>query len=149
MELADLLLALGISTLYFGFAAGMGFIARRAWREEYHRWDRALAAAYGLLIFLPMTFFIQTYAAWSLALRIAVILAGIVTLSIAFYRPTWLPGLLWSRRVSRRYSALSMAIIFIWCLLAWRTQVNPGVLFLGFTACLAGLSSLRSSLQST
>ena len=149
MELADLLLALGMSTLYFGFAAGMGFIVRRGWIENNQHWDRVLAATYGILIFLPMTVFIGVYDAWSPVLRIAVILSGIMSVTIAFLRPAWLPAPIWSRKVSHRYSAVAMAIIFVWSILAWRAHVNVGVLFLGLTACLAGLSSLRSSLQGT
>ena len=147
MDLIELLRTLGMATLYFGFASGMGFVARRDWMNNNQRWERALTVAYGLLIFLPASILIHYYEAWSLGLRITVILSGILSLTITFLRPAWLPTRLWSRTVSRRYSALSMSIIFAWCLLAWRTQVSPAVLFLGLAACLAGLSSLKSSNQ--
>ena len=147
MDLMELLLTLGMATLYIGFASGMGFVARRGWIENNKRWERALVVAYGLLIFLPASIVILHYEAWSLGLRIAVILSGIISLTITFLRPAWLPTRLWSRTISRRYSALSMGIICAWCILAWRIQVSPAALFLGLAACLASLSSLRSSLQ--
>jgi hypothetical protein len=147
MDLIELLLTLGMATLYLGFASGMGFVARRGWIDKNKRWERALAAAYGLLILLPASIVILYYEAWSFSLRITVILSGIIALTITFLRPTWLPTRLWSRTISRRYSALSMGIICAWCLLAWRIQMSPAALFLGLAACLAGLSSLRSSLQ--
>ena len=147
MDLIEILLTLGMATLYIGFASGMGFVARRGWIENNQRWERALAIAYGLLIFLPVSILIHYYEAWSPGLRITVILLGILSLSITFLRPAWLPTLLWSRTVSRRYSALSMSIIFAWCILAWRIQMSYAVLFLGLAACLAGLSSLKSSLH--
>ncbi|MEA1978289.1 MAG: hypothetical protein U9N80_10370 [Chloroflexota bacterium] len=147
MDLMELLLTLGMTTLYIGFASGMGFVARRGWIENNKRWDRALVVAYGLLIFLPASIVILHYEAWSLGLRIVVILSGIVSLAITFLRPAWLPTRLWSRTISRRYSALSMGIICAWCILAWRIQMSPAALFLGLAACLASLSSLRSSLQ--
>jgi len=147
MDLMELLLTLGMATLYIGFASGMGFVARRGWIENNKRWERALVVAYGLLIFLPASIVILHYEAWSLGLRIAVILSGIISLTITFLRPAWLPTRLWSRTISRRYSALSMGIICAWCILAWRIQVSPAALFLGLAACLASLSSFRSSLQ--
>lgn len=147
MDLIEILLALGMVTLYIGFASGMGFVARWGWLNKNQRWDRALAVAYGILIFLPVSILIHSYEAWSLSLRITVILLGMLSLSIMFLRPAWLPTLLWSRAVSRRYSALSMGFIFVWCILAWQIKMSPAVLVLGLAACLAGLSSLRSSLQ--
>ena len=147
MDLIGLLLTLGMATLYIGFASGMGFVARRGWIDKNKRWERSLAVAYGLLIFLPASILIQYYEAWSLGLRITVILLGVISLAITFLRPAWLPTQLWSRTISRRYSALSMGIICTWCILAWRIQMSPAALFLGLAACLAGLSSLRSSLQ--
>lgn len=147
MDLIEILHTLGMATLYLGFASGMGFIARRCWIDKNRRWERALVVAYGLLVFLPASILIHYYEAWHLGLRITVLLSGILSLTITFLRPAWLPIRLWSRTISRRYSALSMGIIFAWCILAWRTQMSPAVLFLGLTACLAGLSSLRSSLQ--
>ena len=147
MDLMELLLTLGMATLYIGFASGMGFVARRGWIENNKRWERALVVAYGLLIFLPASIVILHYESWSLGLRIAVILSGIISLTITFLRPAWLPTRLWSRTIPRRYSALSMGIICAWCILAWRIQVSPAALFLGLAACLASLSSLRSSLQ--
>ena len=147
MNLIEILQTLGMATLYIGFAASMGFMARRGWLDRNQRWERALAAAYGLLIFLPASILIGYYEAWSPGLRITVILSGILSLTITFLRPVWLPTRLWSRTVSRRYSALSMGIIFAWCILAWRTQMSSAVLLLGLAACLAGLSSLKSSLQ--
>jgi hypothetical protein len=148
MDLIEILLTLGMAALYIGFASGMGFITRRGWIEKNKRWERALAIAYGLLIFLPASILIQYYEAWSLGLRITVFLLGGISLAITFLRPAWLPTRLWSRTNSRRYSALSMGIIGAWCILAWRIQVSPAALFLGLAASLAGLSSLRSSLQS-
>ncbi|MCK5054523.1 MAG: hypothetical protein KAR65_09600 [Anaerolineales bacterium] len=147
MNLIEILHTLGMATLYIGFASSMGFIARRGWLDRNQRWERALVVAYGLLIFLPTSILIRYYEAWSLGLRITVILSGILSLTITFLRPGWLPTRLWSRTVSRRYSALSMGIIFAWCILAWRTQMSSAVLLLGLAACLAGLSSLKSSLQ--
>ncbi|MEE9513004.1 MAG: hypothetical protein V3V46_02910 [Anaerolineales bacterium] len=147
MDLIELLRTLGMATLYIGFASGMGFVARRGWMNNNQRWERALAVAYGLLIFIPASILIHYYEGWNDGLRIIVILSGILSLTITFLRPAWLPTRLWSRTVSRRYSALSMGIIFAWCLLAWRTQVSPAMLFLGLAACLAGLSSLKSSHQ--
>ena len=147
MDLIEILLTLGMATLYIGFASGMGFVARRGWIDINQRWERALVVAYGLLIFLPASILICYYEAWSFGIRTTVILSGILTLTLTFLRPAWLPTRLWSRTVSRRYSALSMGIIFTWCILAWRTQMSPAVLLLGLAACIAGLSSLRSSLQ--
>ena len=147
MDLIELLRTLGMATLYIGFASGMGFVTRRGWMNNNQRWESALAVAYGLLIFLPASILIHYYEAWNLGLRITVILSGILSLTITFLRPAWLPTSFWSRTVSRRYSALSMGIIFAWCILAWRSQVSPAVLFIGLAACLAGLSSLKSSHQ--
>lgn len=147
MNLIEILLTLGMATLYIGFASGMGIVARQGWIDKNQRWELALVAAYGLLIFLPASILIRYYEAWNLGLRITVILSGILSLTITFLRPAWLPTRLWSRTISRRYSALSMGIIFAWSILAWRTQMSPAVLFLGLAACLAGLSSLRSSHQ--
>ena len=147
MDMIEILLTLGMATLYIGFASGMGLIARRGWIDKNKRWERALVVAYGLLIFLPASIVIQHYEAWSLSLRITVLLAGVTSLAIAFLRPAWLPARLWSRTISRRYSALSMGIICVWCILAWQIQMSPAALFLGLAACLASLSSLRSSLQ--
>lgn len=147
MDMIEILLTLGMATLYIGFASGMGFVARRGWIDNNRRWECALAVAYGLLIFLPASILIRYYEAWNLGLRITVILSGVISLTITYLRPAWLPTRLWSRTNSRRYSALSMGIIFAWCILAWRTQMSPAVLFLGLAACLASLSSLRSSHQ--
>jgi len=147
MNLIEILQTLGMATLYIGFASSMGFIARRGLIDRNQQWERALVVVYALLIFLPASILIRYYEAWNLGLRITVILSGILSLTITFLRPAWLPTRLWSRTVSRRYSALSMGIVFAWCILAWRTQMSPAALLLGLAACVAGLSSLKSSLQ--
>jgi len=147
MDLNEILLTFGMATLYIGFASGMGFVTRQGWMNKNQRWVGALVVAYGLLIFLPASILIHSYEGWIPGIRITVILAGIVSLTLTLLRPDWLPTSLWSRSISRRYSALSMGIIFAWCILAWRTQMSPAMLFLGLAACLACLSSFRSSLQ--
>ena len=145
MDLTDVLHSLGIAALYIGFASGIGCTARQNKRARFKRWEKALVVTYGCLFLLPASIFILYYEAWSLPLRITVILFGILVLFLTLLRPAWLPTRLWSRTISHRYAALSMGIIFVWCILAWRTQMDSAVLALGLSACFAGLSSLKSS----
>jgi len=137
-------LALGIASIYLGFAGGMGLLLRRI-RASQNRPDRLVACAYACLLYLPGTVLVLSLSNWPLAGRLLLVSGGAVATALAAVQPEWAPRLLWQRRFGQRYLALAMVLTLLgevaWALAA--PGLGPSLI--GVAAGAAGAASLRAA----
>lgn len=138
---SQLTFILSVTSLYFGFAAVLGYLAAtRKW--AFH----AMAAAYALTIYIPSTLLVLGIPAWPVVLRAALVLAAAAVGAVAALRPSWLAPL-WKASLARFYLAGSMLATALWFLTQIAQPAAFASLLLGAAALAAGFASLRAALQ--
>ena len=143
MHIMQLLMFVGIFSLYIGFSAVQGYLLRSMRGPSYRRAGWWIIAAYALFIWFPTSAFIALLSWLPIILRVIVILTGVATTGLVTSRPDWLPELIWTRGFNRRYLGITMILVSLAALIPWLPDPNVGALTLGMSACLAGLSALR------
>jgi hypothetical protein len=142
--LLRLLLWLGVSVQYLGFAGVMGILLRRAWLASKSPWKIELAAAYGLFLFLPASILVIGLPEWSLWNQVSTLVTGLCVVWLGTTQPSWIPKTIWGRTFGQRFFAGSMALAALWGVgLMLSTQTLAPILVTS-GASMAGIASLRA-----
>lgn len=140
----SLLLWLGITLLYLGFAAVFGVLVRQAASAGNLRaW--ALASGHAALVFGPASIVVLGLEAPAPVLRLGVFLAGMAAMGLSYRQPDWAPPSMWQVRSGQRYFSIAMAIAAIWALLTIWTQPALGSALIVASAISASASSLTKA----
>jgi len=147
--LLNITLWLGVSALYLGFSGVMGVLLRRTWPIHRQTLDRDLAAAHGLLLFLPASILVLSYPEWSLLGRLILMGTGLTVAALSALQPIWIPKVVWQRAFRHRYFAATMALSALWGFsLSLTTQALVPTL-VAAAASLAGAASWYTTPRST
>ena len=127
----------------------MGVLLRRAWPIHRQTRYRDLAAAHGLLFFLPTSILILSYPEWSLFGRLILTVTGLTVAALSALQPMWIPKIVWQRAFGHRYFAATMALSALWGFtLSLTTQALVPTL-VAAAASLAGVASWYTTPHST
>ncbi|NIS80450.1 MAG: hypothetical protein GTO14_09655 [Anaerolineales bacterium] len=145
MNYINLLLWLGVSILFFGFAGVMGVLIRSTQHGAEWDWKRLLTIVYAALLFLPASILVLGLQDWPLWARWLVVTAGIGTAWLGYKQPARLPKHLWGRAFAQRYFAVAMAFAMAWgfCLTLATRVFHP--VPVTAAASLAGIVSLLTA----
>jgi hypothetical protein len=146
MLLQKILLTLGVSALYIGYAGVMGVLVRRAAHSQRRALDIIVAAMHGLLLFLPASVVILGLAELSLVVRLAMFVVGLSVATIGLIQPPWTPEKLWQRPSGYRYFAVAMALTAVWGLGSAVMTPSLSPTILGAAASIACAISLNLTL---
>lgn len=142
--LLRLLLWLGVSLQYLGFAGVMGILLRRTWLASRSLWKIELAVAYGLFLFLPASILVIGLPGWPLWSQVFTLAAGLCVVWLSSTQPRWIPKTIWGRTFGQRFFAGSMALAALWGVgLMLSTQTLAPILVTS-GASMAGIASLRA-----
>ena len=130
MQMQQILLLLGVGTLYIGYAGVLGVLIRRATASPFRPLDGILAFFHGLLLFLPASVLVIRLGELSFVVRWILLIGGLMIVVMAAKQPQWTPQTLWRRSFGRRYFAASMALAAFWslCMAAAKTNLAPALL---------------------
>jgi hypothetical protein len=135
-----LLLAIpALVATHFGFAGTLGELIYRA-RAYPEKVYLVAALSFGGLVFLPASFALPLpgwlrYLTW----------CGALGLTLAFsFRPSRLPGWLWTPHFVYRYLGVLMALILLWSL---GGELSPPMVLMSGSAALAGGLALQRSFR--
>jgi len=109
----SVLLWLGVTVLYIGFAAVLGMLARRAANGSTMN-SKCLAWLHGICIFIPASIFVLWMPESTPWVQIPVFLSGLAAVYLAFKQPKAIPARLWQRTFALRYFGASMAFATLW-----------------------------------
>ena len=146
MQLQQILLALGVGTLYVGHAGVTGVLIRRARHSQRRVTDIALASGHGFLLFLPASIAVVGLAELSLMVRATVLIIGLGVAVTGLIQPAWTSEMLWRRTFGLRYFALAMALVALWGFASGSLWTSLAPTLLGAAASLACILSLSVSL---
>jgi hypothetical protein len=128
---------LGVVALYLGFAAVQGVLLRPPSRSPaWVSWAAALA--YGLLLFIPSSFFVARFLSWPTSLRIVLLSLALLLVWLGRNPPASWATDLSEARLGRLYFAGSMALVALWASAAALTSPSAAPVLLGAIAVLAG-----------
>jgi hypothetical protein len=144
MQLQRILLALGVGVLYIGYAGVLGVLVRRARRPQRRTMDIFLAAAHGVLLFLPASVVVLGLGDLPLLVRFILLGLGLAVAAVGWVQPPWTPQKLWRRTFGYRYFALAMGMAAIWGLSAGMSVTS---LALGAAAGIACALTLNLTLS--
>ncbi len=145
MQLQKVFLALGVGALYVGYAGVMGVLIRRATHSKRRTLDIAMAAAHGLLLFLPASTVVLGLVDLSLLVRLCLLGIGLGVAAMGLIQPSWTPEKLWRPTFGYRYFALAMALAAIWGLGAGLMKTSLAPTILGAAAGIACAISLNTT----
>jgi hypothetical protein len=138
----ELLLSLGVLSLYLGFCGAFGCLLRLPRMGSYSgRVHVGVAAA---LLLAPATAFVLAQPDVPLPMRLLTFVLGAGVAAAAYLRPAWTPVRLWQRPFARAYFAGAMGITALWELATALTQTSPAASILAAAAGLAGAASLAA-----
>ncbi|MEJ2012151.1 MAG: hypothetical protein P8X64_08005 [Anaerolineales bacterium] len=146
MQLHQISLTLGISSLYIGFSVALGLMLHD--HRSFVRSKRLLPVlGFILLVFIPATAMVLSYTNWSLALRLVVAGSGWMASVLSASQPAWIPALVWERAFQHGYLALAMVMVAIWGLSTWALFSSGVAMLIGLAALTAGSTSARTLLS--
>ena len=147
MQLHQITLTLGITSIYLGFSVALGLMLHdRTSASSARRFLPALA--FTLLVFIPATAMVLSYSAWSVSARLFVTSIGWLAGILSGAQPDWIPTLVWQRHFQRGYLALAMGTVAVWGLSSWAIFSSGAAMLIGLAALTAGSSSARTLLTS-
>jgi hypothetical protein len=109
----SVLLWLGVTALYIGFAAVLGVLAKHAANGSTTS-NKSLAWLHGTFIFIPASIFVLWMPESTPWIQIPVVLSGLAAAYLAFKQPKTLPSHLWERTFALRYFGTTMLFATLW-----------------------------------
>ncbi len=142
----SVLLWLGVTVLYIGFAAVLGVLARHAANDSTTS-IKCLAWLHGAFLFTPASIFVLWMPESTPWVQIPVFFSGLAVAYLAFKQPEAIPARLWERAFALRYLGTSMAFATLWglsMLLADEVLlILPFMLATSFASTISFLSAPR------
>ncbi len=109
----SVLLWLGVSLLYFGFAGVLGVIVKRAASNSTASMT-LLAWLHGTCLFIPASIFVVWMPESTPWIQIPVFLAGVTISYLAYKQPAIIPYRFWGRTFALRYFGVAMVFATLW-----------------------------------
>lgn len=141
------LLILGITILYFGFAAALGLLIQKTFITPGAPFPGSLTVAFTLFVFLPASVVVLALTDLPFVFRALTVAAALLMVVGAAAQPDWLPDKLWRQPLRGGYLAVAMGFAALWSLNYALTSASSYTLLLGLAAASAALASARSSFQ--
>lgn len=143
--LQELLITLGIATLYVCFSAGMGLLIHAARHNS--RRALLLAIGYALVLYLPATVFVSRFSVPILPIRLIIIAMGFIVAAVSALQPNWLPPQMWEQPYRGGALTIAMCLAAIWGLSFAVANGASTTLLLVLATLSAALASLRTTFQ--
>lgn len=109
----SVLLWLGVSLLYFGFAGVLGVIVKRAASNSTASMT-ILAWLHGTCLFVPASIFVVWMPESTPWIQIPVFLLGVSISYLAYKQPDNIPHRFWGRTFALRYFGVAMLFATLW-----------------------------------
>ena len=143
--LQELLITLGIITLYVCFSAGLGLAIHASLNHSRGGW--LLATAYAMVLYLPASIFVLRFPVPPLPLRITILSIGIFVAVVSAIQPKWVPTHMWEQPYRGGALTLAMGLAAIWGVSFAYASGSSTTLLLVLATLSAALASLRTTFE--
>ena len=140
-----------IIALYLGLAGASGTFMRTLIRRRRRDGDSSgqmLTAGYACSLFIAGTALILGLREWAIAVRLGILVLGVITSVLAFSQPIWIPEALLRRAFGQQYLAGAMALAALWGLNQAFASPSPAPLMIALSAVAASAASYGTSIAS-
>jgi hypothetical protein len=137
----------GIVALYLGIAGAVGVFTRQTIAGKSGSRDGLLAAVYSIALFILAIALVLSIAEWPAALRVMLLMLGIVALWAAYTQPAWVPEFVWHRTFAYRYLAGAMALAALWGISQAMAGSSAAPLLISISAIAAAAASSGTALK--
>lgn len=142
----SVLLWLGVTALYIGFAGVLGVLLKRAVSNSTTN-DILLSLLHGICLFIPASIFVLWMPESSPWIQTPVFLSGLTSVFLGFKQPNTIPDRLWRRPFVLRYFGTAMIFATLWGLSLLLADdillIAPLMLATSFASTISFLSAPR------
>jgi hypothetical protein len=142
----SVLLWLGVTVLYIGFAAVLGVLVKRA-ADDSSTIMKCLAWLHGTCLFLPSSILVLWMPESTPWVQIPVFLSALLAGVLGFKQPKAIPAQLWERAFALRYFGTAMVFATLWGLSILLAEdvilILPLMLATSFASTISFLSAPR------